>query len=65
MPNAPPKLAVLLAAWGAGALSSPLAATQFAVMSRWSFLFLCSLGITLADVVCLCLAFKLKNQAGA
>ena len=49
---------------GAGALSSPLVATQFAQLPHWSFHFLCSLGVALINTVWLIAVFGLKTQDG-
>lgn len=49
---------------GAGALASPLIATQFAQLDRWSFHFLVSLGIALSNTIALVLVFRLKTQDG-
>jgi hypothetical protein len=49
---------------GLGAFSSPLAATQFAQIPRWSFHFLVSLGLAVSNTVILITVFKLKNQDG-
>ncbi|KAJ7276082.1 MFS general substrate transporter [Mycena haematopus] len=43
---------------GAGALSSPLLATQFAQMRHWSFHYLISLGFALSNVIILTLTFR-------
>ncbi|KAH7923445.1 MFS general substrate transporter [Leucogyrophana mollusca] len=52
----------LLHAVGAGALSSPLVATQFAQLPRWSFHYLCSLGVASLNTVLLIVVFGLKGQ---
>ncbi|KAG1716833.1 hypothetical protein ID866_355 [Astraeus odoratus] len=49
---------------GAGALSSPLVATQFAQLPRWSFHYLVSLGIACLNTVLLIAVFRLKTQDG-
>ncbi|KAH7918670.1 MFS general substrate transporter [Leucogyrophana mollusca] len=59
-PNAEAKMGLLMA--GAGALSSPLAATQFAQASRWSFHYLASLGVAITNTVLLMIVFRLKPQ---
>jgi len=48
--------------YGFGAVCSPLAATQFAQMRRWSFHYLISLGIAIINTVFLLLAFRGKTQ---
>ncbi|OAX42435.1 MFS general substrate transporter [Rhizopogon vinicolor AM-OR11-026] len=52
----------ILHAVRAGALSSPLVATQFAQLPHWSFHFLCSLGVALINTVLLVVVFGLKPQ---
>ncbi|KAG1901123.1 MFS general substrate transporter [Suillus fuscotomentosus] len=52
----------ILHAVSAGALSSPLAATQFAQLPHWSFHYLCSLGIAFMNTVFLIAVFGLKAQ---
>ena len=49
---------------GAGALVSPLIATQFAQLPRWSFHFLTSMGIALANTALLVTVFRFKTQDG-
>ena len=49
---------------GAGALSSPLIATQFAQLPHWSFHYLASLGIALINTVLLITVFRFKSQDG-
>jgi hypothetical protein len=49
---------------GAGAFIVPLIATQFAEIPRWSFHYLTSLGVALANAVVLLLVFKLRSQDG-
>ncbi|TFL07866.1 major facilitator superfamily domain-containing protein [Pterulicium gracile] len=56
------KMGILHAAYGLGAFSAPLVATQFSQMERWSFHFLASLGITLSVAVVDTLVFKFKSQ---
>ncbi|KAN0097839.1 Major facilitator superfamily domain containing protein [Tylopilus felleus] len=45
-----------------GALSSPLAATQFAQLRRWSFHYLISLRIALINTIALIIVFRLERQ---
>ncbi|KAG2357351.1 major facilitator superfamily domain-containing protein [Suillus spraguei] len=52
----------ILHAVSAGALSSPLVATQFAQLPHWSFHYLCSLGVALINTVTLIAVFGLKTQ---
>ncbi|KAG2124448.1 MFS general substrate transporter [Suillus clintonianus] len=52
----------ILHAVSAGALSSPLVATQFAQLPHWSFHFLCSLGVAFINLVSLIAVFGLKTQ---
>jgi hypothetical protein len=49
---------------GAGALSSPLVATQFAQLPRWSFHYLVSLGIACSNTALLIVVFRCKTQDG-
>ncbi|KAF9456410.1 major facilitator superfamily domain-containing protein [Collybia nuda] len=56
------KMAFLHAAYGAGALCSPLAATQFAQMRHWSFHYLISLGIAISNSIVLTTVFQFKTQ---
>ncbi|KAH9899251.1 MFS general substrate transporter [Cubamyces lactineus] len=60
--NAATKMGVLHAIYGVGALSSPLVATQFAQLSRWSFHYLVSLGIALSNAILLIAVFRFKTQ---
>ncbi|KAG2357350.1 major facilitator superfamily domain-containing protein [Suillus spraguei] len=46
----------------AGALSSPLVATQFSHLPRWNFHFLTSLGIAISNSIALIIVFRLKTQ---
>ncbi|KAG2145421.1 major facilitator superfamily domain-containing protein [Suillus bovinus] len=52
----------IIHAVSAGALSSPLAATQFAQLPHWSLHYLCSLGIAFINTVLLVAVFGLKTQ---
>ncbi|KAK7438403.1 hypothetical protein VKT23_018016 [Stygiomarasmius scandens] len=56
------RLSIFHAAYGLGAFSAPLAATQFAQMRRWSFHFLVSLGIASVNVVLIALVFRLRSK---
>jgi len=49
---------------GAGALVSPLIATQFAQLHRWSFHYLTSLAVAMLNTVILICVFKFKTQDG-
>ncbi|KAI0654398.1 MFS general substrate transporter [Cubamyces menziesii] len=60
--NAATKMGILHAIYGVGALSSPLVATQFAQLSRWSFHYLVSLGIALSNAILLIAVFRFKTQ---
>ncbi|EIW78196.1 MFS general substrate transporter [Coniophora puteana RWD-64-598 SS2] len=55
------KMAIFMAA-SPGAVVSPLVATHFSTVPRWSFHFLTSLGISLANVVILSAVFRFKKQ---
>ncbi|KAG1903205.1 MFS general substrate transporter [Suillus fuscotomentosus] len=52
------KMGILHAVYGAGALSSPLVATQFAQLPHWSFHYLCSLGVAFINIVSLILSIS-------
>ncbi|KAF8450936.1 major facilitator superfamily domain-containing protein [Boletus edulis BED1] len=47
---------------GGGALCSPLVATQFSQLNRWSFHYLTSLGIALINTITLIVVFRLERQ---
>ncbi|KAK7039471.1 MFS domain-containing protein, partial [Favolaschia claudopus] len=55
-------MGMLHASYGAGALSSPLAATQFAQLQHWSFHYLVSLGLALSNTIVLTLVFRGRTQ---
>ncbi|KAK7044710.1 MFS domain-containing protein [Favolaschia claudopus] len=55
-------MGMLHASYGAGALSSPLAATQFAQLQHWSFHYLVSLGLALSNTIVLTLTFRGRTQ---
>jgi hypothetical protein len=50
---------------GLGALASPLSATQFAQLPRWSFHFLVSLGVALLNAISLVITVKGRSLEGA
>ena len=50
---------------GAGALSSPLVATQFSQMPRWSFHYLVSLGLAVINVCMITAVFRFRTLEGA
>lgn len=60
--NAETKMGILHAAYGLGAFASPLVATQFAQLPRWSFHFLVSLGVAVSNTILLIVVFKLQRQ---
>ncbi|KAI0252492.1 MFS general substrate transporter [Lactifluus subvellereus] len=60
--NSATKMGILHAAFGAGALSCPLVATQFAQHSRWSFHYLTSLTVATLNTIILICVFKFKTQ---
>ncbi|KAH7886845.1 MFS general substrate transporter [Phlebopus sp. FC_14] len=60
--NAEAKMGILHAPQGAGALSSPLVATQFAQLPHWSFHYLVSLGVAILNTIFLVAVFRLKSQ---
>ncbi|KAJ7666160.1 MFS general substrate transporter [Mycena polygramma] len=55
-------MGMLHASYGAGALSAPLVATQFAQLPHWSFHYLVSLGLALMNVVILTMTFRFRSQ---
>ncbi|KAG1903206.1 MFS general substrate transporter [Suillus fuscotomentosus] len=61
--NAEAKIGVFAAVYGAGALSSPLVATQFSHLPHWNLHFLTSLGIAIINTIALIIVFRLKPQA--
>jgi len=56
------RMGILHAVYGVGALSSPLVATQFAQMPRWSFHYLTSLGVALANTIFLVAVIRFRTQ---
>ncbi|KAG9102356.1 hypothetical protein FRC06_002074 [Ceratobasidium sp. 370] len=60
--NTSAKMGLLHAGYGAGAFIAPLVATQFAQLPRWSFHYLASLALALANTGVLLATFKLKWQ---
>ncbi|KAJ7927611.1 major facilitator superfamily domain-containing protein [Mycena leptocephala] len=56
------KMGLLHGAYGAGALASPLVATQFAQLHHWSFHYLASLGVAISNTIVLAFVFRLKTQ---
>lgn len=60
--NPESKMGLLHAVYGAGALCSPLVATQFAYLPRWSFHYLVSLGLAVLNTIFLWAVFKLRTQ---
>ncbi|KAG1776365.1 MFS general substrate transporter [Suillus placidus] len=60
--NAEVKMGLLMAAYGAGALSSPLVATQFSHLPQWNLYYLTSLGIAITNTIALIIVFRLKPQ---
>ncbi|EIW78485.1 MFS general substrate transporter [Coniophora puteana RWD-64-598 SS2] len=62
LPNSSTKMSFLHAAYGLGALASPLAATQFAQLPHWSFHFLISFGVALLDAIILAAVFRFKTH---
>ncbi|CAE6402594.1 unnamed protein product [Rhizoctonia solani] len=62
LPNNPStKMGLLHASYGIGAFIAPLIATQFAQLPRWSFHYLCSLGLALLNAFILLFVFKLRR----
>ncbi|KAH0578292.1 hypothetical protein H2248_003918 [Termitomyces sp. 'cryptogamus'] len=60
--NAEAKMGVLHAVYGAGALCSPLVATQFAQQKHWSLHYLASLGVAIINTLVLIGVFRFKRQ---
>ncbi|KAJ6545331.1 major facilitator superfamily domain-containing protein [Mycena capillaripes] len=60
--NSELNMGMLHASYGAGALSSPLVATQFAQMHHWSFHYLVSLGLAVSNVIILTSTFRFRSQ---
>ncbi|KAJ6627841.1 major facilitator superfamily domain-containing protein [Mycena sp. CBHHK59/15] len=60
--NSEIKMGLLHGAYGAGALASPLVATQFSQLHHWSFHYLVSLGVAISNVILLLAVFRLKTQ---
>ncbi|PVF93675.1 MFS general substrate transporter [Serendipita vermifera] len=56
--HASEKMGLLHAVYGLGAFASPLVSTQFAQLPRWSFHFLCSLGLAILNTSFLFLTVK-------
>ncbi|KAF7326923.1 MFS domain-containing protein [Mycena venus] len=54
-------MGMLHASYGAGALTSPLVATQFAQMQHWSFHYLISLGLAISNAIALTLVFRFRT----
>ncbi|KAG1767983.1 MFS general substrate transporter [Suillus occidentalis] len=60
--NAEAKMSIFMAVYGAGALASPLVATQFSHLPQWNLHFLTSLGIAISNTIALSVVFRLKPQ---
>ncbi|KDN39561.1 hypothetical protein RSAG8_08717, partial [Rhizoctonia solani AG-8 WAC10335] len=60
--NASAMMGLLHAVYGAGAFIAPLIATQFAQLPKWSFHYLTSLGVSVANAIVLLVVFKLRRQ---
>ncbi|CAK5262012.1 unnamed protein product [Mycena citricolor] len=54
-------MGMLHASYGAGAFTAPLVATQFSQMPRWSFHYLVSMGIAVANLASLVLVFRFRS----
>ncbi|KAI0093476.1 major facilitator superfamily domain-containing protein [Irpex rosettiformis] len=61
--NASPKLGLLHASYGLGALSAPLVATQFSSQQHWYFHYLISTGLAIINVALISSIFRLKTSA--
>ncbi|CAE6433725.1 unnamed protein product [Rhizoctonia solani] len=59
--NPSAKIGLLHASYGVGGFIAPLIATQFAQLPRWSFHYLCSLGIALLNSSVLLFVFRLRR----
>ncbi|KAI9065306.1 MFS general substrate transporter [Trametes sanguinea] len=57
------RFGILHGVYGLGAMVSPLVSTQFAQISRWSFVYLVHVGLVLLTLVTQVLAFRLQGQA--
>ncbi|OCH86755.1 MFS general substrate transporter [Obba rivulosa] len=60
--NSATKMGMLHAVYGLGAFASPLVATRFSQLPRWSFHYLTSLGISIVNIILLIAVFRFKNQ---
>ncbi|KAH8110061.1 MFS general substrate transporter [Phellopilus nigrolimitatus] len=60
--NSSTKMGVLQAAYGLGALVSPLSATKFASIPHWSFHFLASLSGAIINIMSLVLVFRFRDM---
>ncbi|KAG2124449.1 MFS general substrate transporter [Suillus clintonianus] len=60
--NTAVKMSLFMAVYGAGALSSPLVATQFSHLPQWNLHYLTSLGIAITNTIALITVFRLKPQ---
>ncbi|KAI0278077.1 MFS general substrate transporter [Russula aff. rugulosa BPL654] len=60
--NAATKMGIVHAAYGLGASISPLVATQFAQLHRWSFHYLVTLAVAVLNTALLICIFKFKTQ---
>ncbi|KAI0716687.1 MFS general substrate transporter [Earliella scabrosa] len=60
--NASSRMGVLHAVYGMGAMSSPLVATQFAEIPRWSFVYLTHLGISMINGLLQIAVFRFRTQ---
>ncbi|KAF7360332.1 MFS domain-containing protein [Mycena venus] len=58
------KMGLLHGAYGAGALVSPIVATQFSQLRHWSFHYLASLGVAISNALVLAFVFRFKSQDG-
>nr|GAT44622.1 predicted protein [Mycena chlorophos] len=60
--NGEARMGYTQAAYGAGLFAAPLVSTQFARIHRWSFHYLVSLGLTLANLAVLAVIFRGLQQ---
>ncbi|EJC98907.1 MFS general substrate transporter [Fomitiporia mediterranea MF3/22] len=60
--NSSAKIGILQAAYGLGALVSPLVATKFSSMPHWSYHYFVSLGGSVINLIALCLVFRFQHM---
>ncbi|KAI0346461.1 MFS general substrate transporter [Trametopsis cervina] len=60
--NAETKMGILHAIYGVGALVAPLSATQFAKAQHWSYQYIISIGIAVANTIVILVIFRGRRQ---